>query len=381
MKLVERGEIDLDRPLSEILPHPDLDDPRRDLLTARQVLTHTTGLPNWRPGRWSDDPGPLVLGFDPGARFSYSGEGFEYLQKVVEHLRSSGLEEIATREVFEPLGMSHSSFYSAPSLQAAQPHDFLGETGEKRQFAEASAAGSLHTTAGDYGRFVAEVLRPRHLGADRALAMLSPQVEVEDGVSWGLGWGLEQDAGTLWHWGDNGDFRCFVMASRERREGLVLFTNSNNGLAIAAATFEELLGTGHPAFAWIDHDRHDSPGFQIRDRLLRAGIDGGTQEITATFTELEEIHGEDLAENLVNGIGYALLDRDRTEAAVAVFGWNVGKFPESWNVYDSFAEALAKNGEKDSAILNYEKSLELNPENENTKTMLVELREVLGTGE
>ncbi len=106
LKLAERGELDLDRPLSEILPHPDLDDPRRDQLTARQVLSHTTGLPNWRPGRWSDNPGPLVLSFDPGSRFSYSGEGFEYLRRVVEKLTGSGLEDLATREIFEPLGMS-----------------------------------------------------------------------------------------------------------------------------------------------------------------------------------------------------------------------------------------------------------------------------------
>ncbi len=109
LKMAERGEIDLDRPLAELLPHPDLDDPRRDQLTARQVLSHTTGLPNWRPGRWTDDPGPLSIGFGPGSRFSYSGEGFEYLQAVVEQLSGVSLEELAAREIFSPLGMSHSS--------------------------------------------------------------------------------------------------------------------------------------------------------------------------------------------------------------------------------------------------------------------------------
>ena len=202
LKLAEDGEVDLDldRPLSEMLPHPDLDDPRRDLITARQVLSHTTGLPNWRPRRWTDEPGPLVLGFDPGARFSYSGEGFEYLRQVVEHMIGSSLEELAVRVVFEPLGMSSSSFLFAGSPMSAKPHDFLGETGEKRQPVDANAAGSLHTTAG----------------------IMSPRVEVEDGVSWSLGWGLEEGSGTFWHWGDNGDFRDLprcVERPRQPRRG------------------------------------------------------------------------------------------------------------------------------------------------------------------
>ena len=377
MRMVERDEIDLDRPLAEILPHPDLDDLRREQLTARQVLSHTTGLPNWRPGRWSDDPGPLALGFAPGARFSYSGEGFEYLRMVVEQLSGEGLEELAAREVFGPLGMSHSSFLYDASAAVAMPHDFLAETSEKRVGNEVNAAGSLHTTAGDYARFVAEVLRPRHLGTTMGTEMLAPQVEVEagPGVAWGLGWGLEPAAGTFWHWGDNGDSRCFVMASHDSGDGLVLFTNSRNGLAIAEEVFARVFGAGHPAFAWIDYDRSDSPGFRIRDRLLRAGIDGGAEEISAAFADLESTDGGDLVEDLVNRIGYDLLRRQRTAAAVAVFRWNAVRFPDAWNVYDSLGEALAESGDVAAAIRNYEKSLELNPENENAIAMLVKLRE------
>ncbi len=377
MKMAERGEIDLDRPLAEVLPHPDLDDPRGKQLTARQVLSHTTGLPNWRPGRWTDEPGPLSLGFDPGSRFSYSGEGFEYLRLVVEEVSGTGLEELARREVFGPLGMSHSSFLYDSTLPAAMPHDFLGETSEKRVGGEVNAAGSLHTTAGDYARFVAEILRPRHLGAE----MLAPQVEVEveagTGVAWGLGWGLEPAGGTFWHWGDNGDSRCFVMASRDTGDGLVLFTNSRNGLAIAEAAFGKLFGEGRPAFAWIDYDRYDSPGFRIRDRLLRAGIGGGAEEISAAFAGLEG-EGDGLTEDLVNRIGYDLLGRERTAAAVAVFRWNAGRHPDAWNVYDSLGEGLAESGDVAAAIRNYEKSLELNPENENAVTMLARLRRTPG---
>ncbi len=383
LKIAERGEIDLDRPLAESLPHPDLDDPRGELITARQVLSHTTGLPNWRPRRWTDDPAPLVLGFDPGSRFSYSGEGFEYLRMVIEQQTGSGLEEIAVREVFEPLGMSSSTFQYQLTPASAMPHDFLGEAGEKHIWDQANAAGSLHTTAGDYGRFVAEILRPRYLSSEAASEMLAPVAEVEGeadtGLAWSLGWGLEPGAGTFWHWGDNGDFRCFVMAARDSGDGLVLFTNSRNGLAIAEHVFTRALGGDHPAFTWIDYDRFDSPGFQIQSRLVRVATLGGAEEIAAALVELESEHGDALAEDVVNRIGYNLLGRERTAAAVAVFRWNVGKFPDSSNVYDSLGESLAASGDVTAAIRNYEKSLELNPENENAVAMLAELRETPGS--
>ncbi len=75
-----------------------------------------------------------------------------------------------------------------------------------------------------------------------------------------------------------------------------------------------------------------------------------------------------------NGIGYDLLGRDRIDAAIAVFEWNVERFPEAWNVYDSLGEAYAENGDTARAIDNYERSLERNPENDNAVAMLAKLR-------
>src|SRR5262245_12589079 len=74
LKLVEQGKIGLDVPLTKYLPTPYIDgDPRLEKITARIVLSHRTGFPNWRPGS------SLSIHFTPGERFSYSGEGFIYL--------------------------------------------------------------------------------------------------------------------------------------------------------------------------------------------------------------------------------------------------------------------------------------------------------------
>src|SRR5262245_13336309 len=105
MLLVDAGLLDLDTPLQKYLPgkYDVGDDERLSKITARHVLSHTPGFPNWRRG-------PLKIHFTPGERFSYSGEGYVYLAKVVEHAVGEKFNDIATKKVFEPLGMKDSSF-------------------------------------------------------------------------------------------------------------------------------------------------------------------------------------------------------------------------------------------------------------------------------
>lgn len=82
LQLVEKGELSLDTPLVRYFDTAYVEDSRGKLITARHVLTHSTGFPNWRP-----DGQPLRMYFTPGSRYSYSGEGLVYLQRVVEHLK------------------------------------------------------------------------------------------------------------------------------------------------------------------------------------------------------------------------------------------------------------------------------------------------------
>jgi len=78
-------------------------------------------------------------------------------------------------------------------------------------------------------------------------------------------------------------------------------------------------------------------------------------------------------ENDLNMAGYKLLELDKFDDAIALFKLNVHMFPDSWNVWDSLGEAYARNGDKEAAIENYKTSLELKPENENAKKMLIKL--------
>ena len=381
MKLADAGEIDLDRPLVEYLAYEDLaHDDRAARITARMVLSHSTGLPNWRPGRWSDDPQPLTTQFEPGSRWQYSGEGFVYLQRVVERLTGKPVAELLRETVFEPLGMSASSLlweerfaddYAVPHREDLTPRD-------DRRPDEALVAGTLQTTAADYARFLIAVLDGEGLVAGTLAAILEPQVEVKPGVHWGLGWGLEQgETGkAIWQWGHDPGNRAFTISVPERRLGMVFFSNSDNGMLLLRRIVADTLGgTEHPALDHLDYDSLDSPRRLVAIELERAVLQRGAAAAEARYDELRAAYPKEaFAEPVLNRLGYKLLAGEHVEEAIAVFELNVEAYPEAFNPYDSLGEAYMTNGDVELAIANYERSLELNPENGNAVTMLQKLR-------
>ena len=133
MKLVDEEKIDLDKPLVEYLENPiysyefqhdyenykDLkNDKRYEKITARMCLSHTTGFPNWRYIGKSgiNMEKPLEIEFEPGTFYSYSGEGIQLLQFVVEQITQKGLEELAQEYVFEPFKMDMTKFPMARKI-------------------------------------------------------------------------------------------------------------------------------------------------------------------------------------------------------------------------------------------------------------------------
>jgi CubicO group peptidase (beta-lactamase class C family) len=252
MREVERGALALDKPLAQYLDQPYMADPRGARITARQVLSHTGGLPNWARGK------PLAVETEPGARWRYSGEGYVYLQRVLERVSGQPLAELAHQMVLAPLGMAASSFVWRADYErtSAAPHDRAGRPAAKEKPAQANAAASLHCTAPDYARFLAAMLDPaahRDLLPPAALgAMLVPAVEVDPklGLSWGLGWGLESWNGSrcFFHWGSNDGFRCFVLGNPANGDGLVVMTDGASGLDLIEELVRTLEGKSHPLF-------------------------------------------------------------------------------------------------------------------------------------
>ncbi|HEY6141792.1 MAG TPA: serine hydrolase domain-containing protein, partial [Thermoanaerobaculia bacterium] len=263
LKLVDAGVLDLDVPLQRYLPEPVADE-RMNLITARMVLTHTTGFQNEvMPGQ------TLAVHFTPGSRFSYSGAGFLYLERVVEHVTRKELTPLMRELVFEPLGMRDSGYVWIADYEtrAAYGHTAAGTVAPRRKPSKGTMA-TLHTTPLDYARFAIALMK--------SAAMLTTQTPVDAGcyncltkttgtmsatLSWGLGVALERTSrGTaFWHWGENnGEFQNFMMGYGDG-DGVVIFTNSGNGFSIMPEIVAAVLGGEHPAFAWMGYEHYDSP--------------------------------------------------------------------------------------------------------------------------
>src|SRR5215213_1415734 len=154
MKLVDAGVLSLDVPLQQYLPEAVTDE-RMKRITARMVLSHTTGFQNEvMPGE------TLTIHFEPGSRFSYSGAGYLYLQRVIEHLTGEPLPTLMQRLVFRPLGMRDSGYVWIPAYESRKVygHNPAGVVAPRRKPSVATVA-TLHTTPADYARFVMATMK------------------------------------------------------------------------------------------------------------------------------------------------------------------------------------------------------------------------------
>jgi CubicO group peptidase (beta-lactamase class C family) len=403
LKLVEEGKLDLDTPLNKYLPgtYDVGDDPRLDQITVRRVLSHTTGFPNWRPR----GDKTLKIYFTPGDRFSYSGEGFVYLSRVVEHITGEKLDVFMKRTVLEPFGMTSSSYVWQDDYEKRKTftHNSVGGVSGRGKPDKANAAASLQTTANDYARFVCAIISAASDSDRQAITklkpetvhlMLTPQISVavassntlnlpnptlSTSISWGLGWGLQKtdDGISFWHWGDNGDTKSYVVGFPYQKSAVVMFANSANGLSIIRELVDCALGSQQPALSWINYEAYNSPA-----RLMfKAMLKSTAETVLADYRKRRQMSDKvqlresnlALSEEQMNRIGYQLLSLKRVKDAIAVFTQNTIDFPDAFNTWDSLAEGYMISGDKASAIKYYKKSLQLNPDNTNAVDKLKEL--------
>ena len=369
MRLYDRGMIDLDKPLIDYIGSYDRFDPsdtRYAKITARMVLRHTTGLPNWG-GKYAK------LIFTPDSTFSYSGEGFQYLQHVVEKLTNKSLNELAQPEVFTPLSMTNSSYAWTDKFDTLAAFGNSPEAVNRHK--NQMAAASLLTCAHDYAVFLQALINGVGLKPETRQMMFTTasnadwfkhniDAETKKHIMWGLGVGLqENETGKwIWHWGDNGDFKAFYIANPEKKEILVYFTHSTWGLHITTDVLNSFLPkqTWWPCL-WAGYQFHELQRMEaFMAKLKKQGYEHAT-EIADEMKQKDS--GFNLPEDDVNDLGFILMRDDKKKEAVEIFKFNLARFPNSANAYDSLAEGYEATGEKALAIKNFKKAVELNPKN------------------
>ena len=278
MQLVEEGVLDLDKPVYQYLPKPlpDYDaykdlanDLRYQKITARMLLTHTSGFPNWR--RFTDD-GKLSISFEPGSRFAYSGEGIVLLQLVVESITKKPLTDLMRERVFQPLGMTRTSVVWEERFERnyANGYDEQEHSLAAQKRTRADPAGSMQTTIADFARFIEAVMQGKGLSKETRELMLSPQIQILSKhefptlsaettnenkairLSYGLGWGLYWTpyGKAFFKEGHLEGWRHYVVCFDKTGTGIVIMTNSSNGEGIYKELLETLLRNPYTPIEW-----------------------------------------------------------------------------------------------------------------------------------
>jgi CubicO group peptidase (beta-lactamase class C family) len=290
LRMADAGRLNLDAPL---VSHLTVDGPSGDpaiRVTARDVLSQSTGFVNWR--QRPDEK--LASSFVPGTRFQYSGEGFYTLQRYVEKVTGVGFEYFMQQQMFEPLDMTSSTYLwrtDAPD-RVSPGYDAYGRAIRRFDFnislfGKIAASGiplenwdherivramttteppepngispnvafSLLTTLRDYAKFAACLTVPGgslDLAQQTRKAFATPRSRVNSALSWGLGMGIEQANSRrfMWQWGDNGYWKDFVLADLATRSAVIVLTNGVNGMRVAERIVRAASGFEHPAFLW-----------------------------------------------------------------------------------------------------------------------------------
>ncbi len=357
MKLVDQGVLSLDKPvvsyvstesLEKFLGHPlGQKGFHRDWfekITARQVLSHSSGMPHGEQGV------PFPLFFEPGTQWKYSADGYFLLQKVIETLKGDTLDRLMQREVIEPLGMSRSSMVWRDDYEQtmANGHGFFGQPEDFRKRKEAHAGASLYTTAEDYAKFVCAVLNGEGLRPETQQAMLTRQIDMDKdkGLGWSLGFGTQLDARgyAIWQWGDYGTFRNYVFAFSAEKSGIVYLTNSFYGLGISQEIVARGVGGQALGSASLKYLPYDSPVYLAGWEAAEKGAAIGGELPVLAFR-----YPDAFSKDGIRFLAAVFEGTDKQAAVVPLLRYYAKEHARSGEAQMRLAKALIQTGERREA--------------------------------
>ncbi|MEO6918433.1 MAG: serine hydrolase domain-containing protein [Collimonas sp.] len=253
LRLASKGEISLDEPMDSYWLDPDIAaDPRHALLTPRLALSHRTGFPNWR-----DSKEGLKILREPGVKWGYSGEGYQYVAHFAKNKTGKDFQDLAQIYLFKPMAMTETSYTGQDWFEGriAVPTNAAGKALEPQVSSRFNAADLLYTTAYDYGLFMVGMLSDQGLSPAIARERGKIQVSMMDemcqgkladscppNAGFGLGWQILafKDETLLMHTGKDEGVFTFAYLNRTTRDGAVILTNSDNGYKIIRPVLERL---------------------------------------------------------------------------------------------------------------------------------------------
>ena len=378
MQLVEQGKIKLDGHITDYLP--DYRKDTGDKVTIHQLLNHTSGIPSYTdvPGFFQNDsrdpytPAEFVkkfasgdLQFEPGSKFAYNNSAYFILGAIIEKVTGKSYADAVKEHIFAPLGMNNSG-YDMPGPVIAKRASGYQKTPvgyRNAPYLDMSlpfAAGSLYSTVEDL------YLWDQALYGDKLLSAKSKELMFKPGLShYGFGLNIEDQelsdktkVPTIGHNGGINGFNTNITRFVADKHLIVLLDNTSQGRyqpAIIAAIANILYGKPY-----------ETAKKSIGETVVGTTNEKGVEAAIKQYRDLKASGTKDydFAEAELNNAGYQLVRAGKTKEAIEIFKLNVEMFPQAFNTYDSLGEAYAEAGEKELAIKNYKRSLELNPKSQ-----------------
>lgn len=377
LQLVQEGKLKLEGKLTDYLP--DYRKETGERVTVHQLLNHTSGIPSYTgmPNFSQDvsrDPYGVPdfvkkfasgdLEFEPGTKFSYNNSGYFLLGAIVERVTGKPYEQVLKERILDPVGMKDTGY---DRHDRVLPRRAAGYERRPVGFANAPyldmslpyAAGSLYSTVDDLHLWDQALYTDKLLNAQLKELMFKPGLG-----DYGYGWAMRkaplgpsgEPVALVEHAGGINGFNTVIVRFPESRHLIVLLNNTGG----------TRLGQMSQKIASILYGKpYEPPRRDIGEALISTVMEKGVQAAVAQYRELKATKAEeyDFSEPQLNTLGYQLLGMGRVADAIEIFKLNVEMFPRGFNTYDSLGEAYAVAGQKELAIQNYRKSLELNPQN------------------
>jgi CubicO group peptidase (beta-lactamase class C family) len=402
MKLKESGKLSYEDRLTDYfptLPYPGV--------TIRHMLTHMGGLPALEPYFGPSWPAGKVVTnadvverlaqrktppfFAPGERWKYDNTAYLLLARIVEIASGMSYEQFLQANVFKPLGMKNSSVYRTAStarmanLARGYIHtsmwsddyatpETLPRYNYIAYFGDTVGPRGVYSTVEDLYKWV-EALNAGRLIRKETLAEAYTPAILKDGSTpsagggagngvpshYGFGWFIEEgsDGRTVRHTGDWPGYITCLIHNLDKDQTIIALSNASDPAAVGVANAVENILNGRP---------YTLPKMSVGRVVGKILFANGPEAAVDQYRRLKKERPDDYdfsGDGELNTLGYELMRRGDKQAAVDIFKLNVESFPNSWNAYDSLAEAFLAVGDKKLAIANYRRSVELNPENRN----------------
>jgi len=388
MQLVEEGKLKLDVPITTYIP--DYPKDKGDKITIHHLLTHTSGIPNYTSlptlNDFMRDPitpldlvkifWDLPLDFEPGEKFSYSNSGYIVLGYIIEKVTGESYEDVLKEKIFEPLGMKNSGYDHTEVIipKRASGYDKVGTDYFNTSYLDMSvpySAGSIYSTVEDLYLWDQALYTEKLLSKNYLDKMFIPYAKPPFAEGYGYGWALDKkhidniddSLNIIEHGGTINGFNSEILRITNSKDLIVLLNNTG------VTKLNEISNKIIDILYDQPYELPEKPLLLSFTEILK---EKGIEDAEDFYSKKIE-DGEKIPERLMNMLGYSYLNRKQYKEALGIFKLNIKAYPESFNVYDSYGEALMMNGDKEDAIINYKKSIEINPHNDNGIEKLKEL--------